>query len=610
MRVRTIVIALCWLPAAAFAQTAIDREIDVTLRDGLALVHETLALRGQAGAEAELEELLPEGAGLASLRVCRGRVCRSGVVDRDGRRFAAETGPSARVMQNGTALWIRARPLDPRVPLRVEVRYVASTTFDDAGRVLLDLPPYAGGATVTLRAPGHGDLAIGEVRSSRAQITRRTTLSASMRPGSVVSSAVATRCGDARCLRYRAAAGPRARSPRDVFLFLDVSPSVAGIDPAHRARVLRALLDALPPRSSVTRVAFGWNARRIDRTPLDPSHVDAAMPLPDDLGPATRIARAWELVRGDALAARDPLVIVLGDSTHGRWPEECRALDAMIGAGVEVAAIDLLGRDPERALDDTVLRSRGLALDVLDADLSRVRLVAQPWVASEVRVGDRQLGGLRATQEILIETRAGARPAALFADREVRRPRALAGAWGTGLAVRAARVEGRLDARSALSAVSRSGAAMRAREGVRLPIVLPFVPQPPTGALNAGVLRRLRTMLRPRVRACFRDARRGDGRGDIHATLELVVIGAEITFAGGQSSDQALAACLAETPSVLSGLPFVDGARDVMRVRFSFRSDAHVPEPGAPLSRDVEATLDALAAPSVSPLDLTHLAPR
>jgi hypothetical protein len=594
--VRVVAFMLVLMASNVEAQDLrIDRRVAVTLAQGIARVHETLTITGPRGQEAAIDEALPSGAGLASLRVCRAGACRVGRdVDIFDHTFDGPA-PAATVTQRDGRLAIRAYPLDPHAPLRVEVRYVATASLSE-GRIGVVLPAYTQGTTrVELRAPGLTDL------RTEGEPARGVRLSARMRDRSTSIAVLAARCGHDRCLRYRAAAGPARRRARDVYLFIDASPSVDEvIDPSRRADAIRVLLDALAPGSTVTRVAFAWRAMRLDARARSPHEIDASDTIPTDLGPATRIANAWALVERDIASARDPLVVVLGDGTHGRWPAEQRALDAMAAANVEVTAIDLVGRRLDAPLARAIAATRGIEI-AADRAPDAASLAAEPIIGPEIRIGDRVLGELRANQELVYETRSAA-AAPLFAGATRVGVRTLAGPWAAGMRVRASSIDARRDRGTSLTAISRSELrrALAARPRYRVPHIRVGQVQV-MGAVSRESFARVRAQLRPRVRECFRRARRGHLTRAMRVELNVVISQGEIVFAQGAADDTILASCVGETPAILGRIPSADRPRDypdVVSVHFVFASEPEVepPPPAIPIAADIAAMIDEIEA--------------
>ncbi|MBX3276150.1 MAG: VWA domain-containing protein, partial [Sandaracinaceae bacterium] len=408
-----------WLVEPPEGLSIDGREVDVELRDGLALVTTRVRLaRAREGAplEAQLEVPTPAGAGLARLEVCSGTACRRGVPSVEGAYEAARRGrrPSRAPVGHATLsgwrerwrLAVTAAPVRHDRPFVITAAYVASSLTRD-GVVRLTLPAPGPGAPVRVRvrAPGLLDARVDGAASAHEPSGDAPVEIVARVPDAVSSlSAVSLRCGNDRCVRYRAVAGPVAPRARDVFLLLDASPSTRGVAPELRAEAVDALLGALAPESRVVRVAFARRARLLDEAPRAPADVprDAVLPA---LGNTTALDAALAVL-GDRLAiARDPLVVVVGDGRFAASAAARAALSSLVAAGAEISVLWLVPGSP---FDDAVTASVTATLGVVAPaylGAEAARRVAVPAVAAELRVGQLRLGPLRAGEERVLDER-------------------------------------------------------------------------------------------------------------------------------------------------------------------------------------------------------------
>ncbi len=632
-----LTLLLLVLPATAGAQPAGGqlagvhpgprRTVHARLARGLAYVQVRHRIAGRG--ETTLDEPLPEGAGLAGFEVCRAGSCRRSVVDPFvAAEFDAGLGDgiTASVEQLGDRLEIRARSRQPGPPITLTLRYVAPTEL--AGRdVQLVLPPYPDGATrISASAPGLDGVSVegsagAAPRPAPTRVTARLAAvsSAAVSSSAVSSSAVVARCDDARCARYWVAAPGASVGARDVFLFLDVSPSMSPVEPAHRAAVVQALLSSMPAGSTVRRVAFAWRAVHLDRAGRAPDDVNAAEALPRDLGPSTRISAAWELIAHEARTGRRPLVIVIGDGTLAYWPSEQRALDEMVAAGVELASIDLVGRRDAPRLYSAVRRTGGLWTDQAPtARTAGLGSVYQPQVVPNIELAGRSLGPLRAGQE-LVHTSRDVFAAPLRIGARHRRARGLGEPWSDGLVVANAVHDGRRDARmrrvalgashvrrirqqaaDARRAARRMGAPRRAARLPQIRIGRAVV----RGSVSRQVIRRHIRRGMPAVNECFRRFRVGHPYGLQRVTVRLLLANGEIlggTVTSMTTADPSLERCLLdEALARFPSFPQTDEpTRDdgLVVINYPFLSRGLTRPAQIPLDVDVAGLVDAIGEP-------------
>ncbi len=624
-----VVLALVLVPSTAAAQlldppeglVEASRDIDIEVRYGLALVTTRVVLESDAPlpVEAHLRIAVPHGAGLASLRVCAAGTCREGVAAdarpgyetaRASRRFSPRPIAVASIgdRQSDPAVEIRAMPIVGGHPFELTVRYVARATLRD-GTVTFELPPQGGSGLdgpirVTARGP---ELESVTVNGSARPVTLAGAASATVRArvpeGAARAVGWSVRCGNERCIRFRVAAGPVSPRPRDVFVLLDVSPSVRHAPQGRRARALNTLLTSLHRRSRIVRVAFARRADRLDATPLAPETVPVDQPLPY-LGNRTSIAAALALFQDDLRRAIDPLVVLIGDGALSTDADSRAALQRVVDSGAELSLVSIAERHTESALADAILSTAGASVRAFDAQPGRtIRSLAAPLIESDVRLGRRSRGPLRAGEELVFEARhrGGPTPTLRALGRTIRavRPRRF---WAAGLATRLALN----DPRSTLVAISpdQRAAAQRAervtwggglepRQLDRRPYLIRCYGQcggRVRGAISRAELVRVRARLRPAVTACFASSRAGRRAWRSHATLRLVLRYAELISATvPQSSDPRLARCLAGVADEFDDLPF---SEDRVTVNFRFRSDAAEPFAAEAPTAALERALD------------------
>lgn len=607
---RYVLALALWLlpPTAAAAQHLVRapegvretaRDISVELRDGLAVVTTRAVIESDIASplEATVRVPIPRGAGLTALRAClRGR-CLRGRPDLVGAYEAGRTGrrltltPLAIAASARDAITVRVAPLVAGAPFTVEVTYVA-LAVTRGGVVRFTLPgqrsrPGDPPVRVEATAPGLRQITV-RGATGRVEVAREAVIAARLPEGALETSALSFRCGEERCLRYRVAAGPVAGTPRDVFVLHDASPSARAA--AEERRVALERLAPLLEDARVTHVAFADDARAFDpRGPLPFVGIHSALDV------------AWAQVRGDVAAARSPLVVLLGDGTLDR--SATPTLEAIARSGAELSLVRVLRWPVDPRLADVTARTLG-AVVAADADPDAYASALAPTVLTDVRVGGRSLGPLRAGEERVFETHAdGPAPTLHVASRHLRPGRPLARLEG-GLAV--SRRPG--DPRRTLTAAP-AAAFRAAREGVRPKRGAGLSPRLPRrasrvivcrsgcgcelrGSVSRASLSRVRRRLEPRVRACFARARAGRPRWSGAATLALRVRYGELDDVRVEgATDPALAECLRGVPDHLADLPATDQR---LEVRFPYRSEARPPPPPVPLAPSVDRLLDAI----------------
>lgn len=606
---------LVMAPSVASAQTLVEppeglfvtsREIAVELRDGLALVTHRVELesQGRRPREAHLRVPIPVGAGLASLEVCSGERCRSGVATgvggvyeaaRRGRRASLDPVAIAAIRHQAyrRGLFVEAAPIVAGRPFTITVRYVAAA------------PTEAGVTSFALPAPGHEPGSPPPIVRATAPDLEAVTIDGAPRPersvvtirarvpeGVARASAWSVRCGESRCSRVRVVAGPVPAPRREVFAIFDASPSARAADPEARAAAFGALLDALAPDARVTRVAFARRAALLDEAPRSAADTprDAALPA---LGNTTRIGEAWALIGDRVRAADHPLVVLFGDGALGRDPTAASTLRALVDARAELSLVTLVDdRAVSSALTDAITATSGLSTIVLTADQrDRVPRLVAPMIASHLWLGRVDHGPLRAGEERVFETRhegGGAVPVVRAFGRHVV-PSTPRQRWADGFATRMEPDDPRAVLVAAspdqIEAASKDrnplhGAGFGPRLVRRYPriIVCRFgCGCGVRGSVSREAFGRMRARLRPAVTACFARARAGRPSWSARATLALVIEDGElVSSAVTQSTDPALNECLAHVADDFEDIPASSGA---VAAFFPFVSPALAPAP-------------------------------
>lgn len=421
--------------------------VEITLGDGLAVATHALRFTSTARVPTEIRYRLavPYGAWLAALEVCDVRGCRAGEVRGDAGSAAYDdsvrsrptprggpwlpVGHAVRVHDaRGEAIVLRAAPVRAGVELTLRVRWVAPAVLH-GGVTRIVLPargqdPRASAASVTVRAPGMLAATADGLTTDDAAVTVEpwfpAELAATLPSGAPVStSAWRVRCGAQTCARVRASAGARPGAPVDLVLLIDASPSTLGPARGRVQPAIAALLAAAPPGSRVRAVAFGSRAETVIGEPVDTSRaplVPLAQAAQTELGSATRLETAWQLVEPWFAAARrenastpPPLLVLVGDGGLSASPETDGALAEIVASRIPFSVIDVGERAPVAHLLETAQRTGGVVVRVTAREAEAAKLdeliaeVFAPIVAQEVvvHVGrtTRRLGALRAGEE-------------------------------------------------------------------------------------------------------------------------------------------------------------------------------------------------------------------
>lgn len=429
----------------------VDHEVTVRLEEGLAYGETRMRFvsRSRLRAEVQYRLAMPEGAELASLTVCAGEACTTGVpraasgalspyddavrarpTDASGAR--APIG-SARAVRDakGHAFLVRAAPIAPEGgELRVTVGWVARAPVR-GGVARLVIPargqdPRAAPAVVRVTATdllnpaAEGSASAVELDPwIDAQITAHAPTGAPL-----VASATSFSCEGRRCARLRVVAGPRRGAPVDLVVLVDASPSMEGPARGRVGAAVATLLASAPPGSRVRAAAFGARAEAIIE---DPVAVEDAPLLPFaraammELGASTRFESAWPLAKRWLVRQREatlePLVVLVGDGNVAASAAFDSAAVEARRARVRVAVVNLADRETTGALEALARATGGVTVAAAnEADLaSRGRDAARleevlapifaPKAASDVvvRLDGRRisLGPLRAGEEIV-----------------------------------------------------------------------------------------------------------------------------------------------------------------------------------------------------------------
>ncbi|RZO52611.1 MAG: VWA domain-containing protein [Sandaracinaceae bacterium] len=613
----TVPLALLLLPLPASAQHLLpgapegvretSRSIHVELAHGLAMVTTRVVLESDSDSDAPREAIVriptPLDAGLAGMRACLAGLCRRGRPDgvgayeaaRSGRRVVAAplaTVSAHRVGYGRAAareLRVAITPLRPGAPFTLEVRYVASASTR-GGVVSFQLPDQGSRASdppVWVSAEGDGLEGV-SVRGvpGTVEVATDAVVAGRLPEGAVRTSAFSFRCGDARCVRYRVAAGPLPTPARDVFFLLDASPSSRAFEEGRRAA-----LDALPrvlPGARVRAVAFGSEA-----TEIAP---DARLPY---LGPGASFAAAWDVIDEAVARSSAPLVVLVGDGELG--PDSTPALRALVESGATLSFVRLRERPVDPRLEATVRATLGATLALPGASPHALRAFAAAVVAPSVELGAEHSEPLRAGEEIVFERRlSGTAPRTLHAfGRHLRatEPHAF---LRDGLAVRMAPD----DPRARLTAAA-PDAWEAGRKGVRAARGAGFGPRfglrgsrtirchwgcgcEVRGSASRESIARVRRRLRPRVTACFAQARAGRIDWAGQATLSIRFQYGEVRAVTATASDPDLAACLRRAPDHLADLPDTDAH---IEAHFPYHSTSLPSAPPVPLGPSTLSTL-------------------
>ena len=670
--------------------------VDVTLDDGLAVATETLRFTSTARASVEIRYRVPvpAGAWLAGLEVCEASRCRRGEVRGDGSAMYDDAirarpmrdsdapppvGEAERIRDaRGEAIVVHAAPLRPGVELTVRVQWVAPAALHGGiARVVLPprgQDPRAAAAELTVHAPHMLAATADGLTTADAPVSVEpwfpAELAATLASGApLTASAVRVRCGEQTCTRARVAAGTRAGAPVDLVLLIDASPSTLGPARGRLEPAIAALLGAAPPGSRVRAVAFGSRAETVIGEAVETSRaplVPLAQAAQSELGSATRIETAWQIVEPWLTAARDgspaPLLVLVGDGGLSEGAGSDAALAAILANDVPFTVVDVGERAPVTRLVDTAERSGGAvvyappqAQDAAHLD-ERISAVFAPIVAPAVivRVGRNivRLPALRAGEErvwvgahagndarisagaasasasvataplatgLLLGLRTGDATNALSAVARApdARRREHAGARGTVNAAAACVPYGPARHPSGVSSDSapialveprncRSAAANEEdeREPGELPTTRPHNPRDGRGVPAETLLSMLRGRVVPAARACFRADRAGRANYSVRASLSFELADREIlsTTIGGELAPT-LRACLFEAVERLE-VPRFEGT---VVVRYPVYTEGTPPPPTIELSAGAARGVDRTFGDGVRVEDIRRL---
>jgi hypothetical protein len=645
--------------------------VDVTLEDGLAVVTVELTFSSRARHPAEVRYRLatPEGAALSSLRVCVSDRCRDGLSLGDAGRVAYDAAVRARGEddaapvaaaehvrdERGEALSILAAPVPPRGTLIVEVRYVAPAPVV-GGVARLTLPgrgqdPRAAPTSVSASATSMIGVVVDEL-PFEAPIVRDTWYPiavAARLPTSAPAIARVTRfpCGEERCARVTATAGPRGGIAEDLVLALDASPSTEGPARSRIAPTVAAILSAAPRDARVWALAFGAEARTLVESPRAPDDVPLvplARSVNRELGSATRIEealnRARALVGVAESRGRRPIhLVIIGDGGLTRGPSARQAFAEARAAGVKISVVDVADRATWAALDRGARSTGGAVIEAgAEADLAvggrssseleeRISRLFAPDVRSNVAVvvGRRRiaLGNLLAGEQLVwqgvvpggrVSLRGAGRTQPARVDEA--RARALAGiVTGQRTALFAvARADAASDAATGdARCIDERGPARRAggvsSDAAPVALALPRSCDPrgppaapaTTSSESTGrgvpaetVLRMLRQRVMPVARRCFRRDRAGRLDYSVRATFVIRLEDRELTEAqvDGRITD-GLRACLMSAAHQLD----VPRFRGAVVVRYPLYTEAVRRPPVIELIPEVAEGVDAVVPP-------------
>lgn len=642
----------------------VDHDVDLRLSDGLLEASVVMRFISRADHRGEVRYRLPVPAGArpGGLEVCLEERCRSAAPDDssaydDAVRARPMEEPEAGVVpvaavhaeasDEGTALIVRAAPVIEGQTLEVRLSWAAET-HTHGGITHVRLPargrdPRAAPAHLTfesdeLLAPAVDGRPAHDRRTGHHEIEawEPVTLSATHRSGGGAQVSVKRfRCGQQRCARLHAVAGPGGALRERVVLLLDASPSMVGPARGRMGAALAALLGTMHRNTQVQAIAFAGQAQPLLeewRTPDEVPLATLGRATTLDLGAATRFEAAWDRLqprRGDHL-------ILVGDGGLTASRAGSAAVAAAREAGVRVSALNLAERPPKEALRRLVERTGGRLVQA-GAEAHRasrertsqrleekVAALSARTVASSVRIERPgaepiELGALRAGEGLRWSGPAarGTRFVVGSARRPTREPsadsalgRALAAMANPAMSGRLGAVAG--DDRSRPSLCADSGPATRT-SGVstdEAPVVLAEArsceapaataasASRPGGGSRMGrgmpaetVLSMLRRRIIPGARRCFRIDRAGRGDYSVRAIFELELADREVSSAEveGEISER-LRSCLMAT---LEGLD-VPIFRGSVLVRYPLYTERHPPPPTIELRDEVAAPVDQM----------------
>ncbi|MFW5925431.1 MAG: hypothetical protein ACOCV4_04645 [Myxococcota bacterium] len=634
--------------------------VRLTLADGL--VRADVVMRfvnaGSYPAEVGYRLAVPEGAELADFAVCRDERCRRGsavgpsehgrpaydaaVRARGPEETGRPVGHGRRVRHaSGLAMRIHAAPVPTDGELEVRLAWVAPAPVR-GGTARVTLPargtdPRTVPADVTVRAEDLLSPTVAGAAAERSPVTIEPWMEAEVL--ALQATAASPRatvhrfpCGEqGRCARTRVTAGPRPGDPKELLVLWDVSPSTQGPARGRLTPALASVLAMAPEGSRVRALAFGSEARIVQKEPRDVQRTSLS-PFGEaaewDLGAATRFEAVWPHVRAwvhdTRRAGREPLVLLLGDGGMTRSEAGGAAFAEAARRGVAVHALNVGDRSPRSALAEGVERTGGLLLSARDeAEAARKgrsagaledRLAAlfAPVLLPRVTVRagrDRvDLGPLRAGEELVLEAPTGRGPVQLRAPGLRVVSPALDTALHAPLAARIARrgdgtvrdrwvAVDRADLREVPdvtcgkhapaqrpSGVSSDAAPValaepRACETDRKPppdrLAPPEDPLAGKGLPARTMLGMLRRRVLPVARRCFREDRRGRTDYAVRAELVFRLAEREVVDARVQGElSERLRTCLLEAVDTLD-VPRFEGT---VAVRYPVYTEA-APEP-------------------------------
>ncbi|MEM9071199.1 MAG: vWA domain-containing protein [Myxococcota bacterium] len=622
-----------------------EHRIDITLRDGLAIVDTEIRLisRARYPAEARYRIPLPADAVPVSLEVCREEHCRTARESGAAAYFdvvraapqEATEAPVAHLERVEDALVVRAAPIHQGAPTVLRFRWVASAPLR-GGVVRFQVPARGNDLRIAraavrittdgLLAPSLQDQPVGH-GAVFVDAWEEIRVAASAPSGGMGLEVDSFPCGEQRCGRVRAASGPLPGRPADVVLMIDVSPSTLGPARGRMAATLAALVAGMPSRSSVRAIAFAGRAETIAAEPASPSEFPlASVAQRDALGSATRFEAALAQTEGWGSNLH---AIIVGDGglTTGPGLERAQRLARRRGMRLSVVNVaDRATREPLRELSKAlrgVVIDAGLAADEAARGRSTRRLeeallpIFAPRAAPrlEIQTGrDRiRLGPLMAGEELVWEGPVRGSLQATLGARRVRARRRVAddrswiGARGSSLTTLAA-IDDRDREAAPRDDCHPRGPATRfgGVSSVSAPLALaepltcgpaPIAIAPPPRELGRGVpretlLQMLRGRIVPVARRCFRRDRAGRGNYATRAVFRFRLEDREIASAAieGEISEE-LRSCLLGAVDTLE-VPRFDGAVVVGYPLYTERAEA---APPIEIRREVLDQVDRIA---------------
>lgn len=627
----------CLLASEAEAQTCFgfeaQHDIDLRVEHGLiTATHSIRFVSGYGPAPVIYQLGVPESAHLAALRVCNAQGCRQARAgDRQDYETAlyapaAPVAPFARAYlsqaEDGSRLIdLAAAPVSEKLPITLVVTWVAEVGLH-GGLSSLTIPtgPCGAGAVprqVTLRASGRQAVRLNGTAPGLGPVLvpseEPIQVEAELPAGARETSAHLIRCGDALCLRLRAAAGPAPEVARDVIVAVDLSPSSMDVTRDHLIAALRLILDRLPAGSRVRLMTFGHGAHWRSAL-VDPSDVDieslrlrlAILPVEEPLTePIAQVGRA-----------RGPRALVVV-SSGAEVTDYTRVAAAARADGVALSLVNVAPERASAATQRAVQATGGVVVELgglLDPD-SRLRanrrlgVLSAPTVTQSLHgLWSRRrtwLGPLRAGEQVVWEGRFPAGGASLAVDGAVTRVQHADAFVDAALGPRLAREHGAVtDPRTDLVAAP-SGMRRVTGKGTGLSVGAGISQQRYGIRFSHGcgelvgvsreVVQRAFANVRPRVRACFRAARRGREAFAARVTVSVVLSSerdpsVQILETSGDVSEE-LAACVgAAAGAIQIQLP----PGDNVEVRYPFATRGVTRPRTVELPEDIALAFDRL----------------